>query len=350
MKLKGELEAIGAKASEADPGFYTLFTKQDMVYLIIWVDDILIASKSIKAIDNIKTALMTTFEARDLGEAKMFVGIEIDRNRKERTLKISQRRMALDLVAKYGLEEGRSRTVPLAPSIKLSKDEANPLDTTKYGYSELVGSLLYLTVCTRPDIAQAVGALTRYMSKPAESHWQAIKGVLRYVAGTASFGIVYKPEDSTLSGYADADYAGDIDTRRSTTGYVFILNGGVISWSSRLQATVAVSTAESEYMSAAAAVKEALWLRKLLSDFGKATPTVKIYGDNQAAIKLLKHPIASLRSKHIDVIYHFARERVARGEVKFEYISTDKMVADIMTKALPENKFVTCRDSMSMND
>jgi hypothetical protein len=101
-------------------------------------------------------------------------------------------------------------------------------------------------------------------------------------------------------------------------------------------------------MSAAAAVKEALWLRKLLSDFGKTTPTVNIYGDNQAALKLLKHPIASLRSKHIDVIYHFARERVARGEVKFEYISTDKMVADIMTKALPESKFITFRDSMGM--
>jgi hypothetical protein len=188
------------------------------------------------------------------------------------------------------------------------------------------------------------------MAKPAVSHWQAALTVLRYVAGTANFGIIYKPGDSTLVGYADADYAGDIDTRRSTTGYVYILNGGVISWSSRLQATVAVSTAEAEYMAAAAAVKEALWLRKLLSDFGKGIPTVSIYGDNQAAIKLLKHPIASLRSKHIDVIYHFARERVARGEVTFEYISTDRMVADIMTKALPVNKFITCRDSMGMGD
>jgi hypothetical protein len=280
----------------------------------------------------------------------MFVGIEIERNRKERTLKISQHRMATDLIKKYGLESGRNKNVPLAPSIKFTKDEDNPLDTTKYGYSELIGSLLYLTVCTRPDIAQAVGALTRYMSKPAVSHWHAATGVLRYVAGTASFGIIFKPGDSILEGYADADYAGDIDTRRSTTGYVFLLNGGTISWSSRLQATVAVSTAEAEYMSAAAAVKEALWLRKLLSDFGKTTSTVTIYGDNQAAIKLLKHPIASLRSKHIDVIYHFARERVARGEVKFEYISTDHMVADIMTKALPESKFITCRDNMGMGD
>ena len=188
------------------------------------------------------------------------------------------------------------------------------------------------------------------MANPSEAHWSAAKTVLRYLSCTLDFGVVYsKGSAPELVGYADADFAGDIDTRRSTTGYVFLLNNGVISWSSRLQPTVAASTTEAEYMAAFGGVKEALWLRKLMNDLSVPTKTIKIYGDNQAALKLLKHPIASVRSKHIDVIYHFARERVARNEVVFEGISTDIMVADIMTKALPEHKFAFCRKAMGMD-
>jgi hypothetical protein len=187
------------------------------------------------------------------------------------------------------------------------------------------------------------------MAKPTEEHWPAAKGVLRYLAGTADMGIVYGTDkESTVYGYCDSDFAGDIDTRRSTTGYVFMKNGGVISWSSRLQPTVAASTTEAEYMAAASAVKEALFLRKLTGDFGEPVNEMKILSDNQASIILLKNPISSARSKHIDVIHHFARERVARGEVSFTYISTEKMLADTMTKALPEKKFAFCRDGMGI--
>ena len=186
------------------------------------------------------------------------------------------------------------------------------------------------------------------MSKPTTDNWTTAKGVLKYLAGTVERGINYGPSESELEGYCDADYAGDIDTRRSTTGYVFILNRGIISWSSRLQATVAVSTAEAEYMAAAQAVKEALWLRKLIADIGIPLKTIQMYTDNQAALTLLKNPIASARSKHIDIVYHFARERVARKEVRFEYCPTAVMIADIMTKALAEGKFEKCCNSMGV--
>jgi hypothetical protein len=180
------------------------------------------------------------------------------------------------------------------------------------------------------------------MSAPNKLHWDATKTLLRYVKGTTSYGICFGSGTKGLLGYWDADYAGDLDTRRSTTGYGFVLNGGAISWSSRLQPTVAVSTAEVEYMSVASATKEALWLKKLFVDFGINVSPVQMFCDNQAAIKMIKHPIASMWSKHIDVQHHFVRERCARGEVAFQYCDTGEMVADCMTKALPMVKFQKC--------
>lgn len=171
--------------------------------------------------------------------------------------------------------------------------------------------------------------------------------MLRYLAGTADYGILYGSATG-LEAYCDADYAGDIDSRRSTTGYLFLLNGGAISWSSRLQQTVAASTTEAEYMAAAASIKEALWMRRLLAELGHDPGTILIKADSQSAIKLLKNPIVSMRSKHIDVIYHFARERVARNDVAFVYVRTDHMAADSLTKALPAPKFTFCRTAMGV--
>ncbi|MFN7610158.1 MAG: Ty1/Copia family ribonuclease HI, partial [bacterium] len=187
----------------------------------------------------------------------------------------------------------------MSTSTRLTKGGSKEVDKSTVPYMELVGSLLYLASCTRPDISQAVGALSRYMAHPTEHHWSTAKGVLRYLAGTPELGIVFNASGAASHhGYCDADYAGDIDTRRSTTGYMFLLAGGAISWSSKLQPTVAVSTAEAEYMAAAHAVKEALWLRKVLCAFelGSREP-VPILCDNQAALKLLVNPIVSSRSK-----------------------------------------------------
>ena len=242
--------------------------------------------------------------------------------------------------------KAKPASTPFSTGTKLTKT-GTPLDRWTYNYAQLIGSLMYLSNCTRPDIAQGVGALARYMSNPTTEHWQAAKYMLRYLAGTADFGITFGLRTG-LEAYCDADYAGDIDTRRSTTGYVFILNGGATAWSSRLQQTVAASTTEAEYMAAAAAVKEALWQRKLLSDLHQDHTTITIRADNQSAIKLLKNPVTSMRSKHIDVIYHFARERVTRKEVSFEYIKTEHMVADALTKPLSPSKFVFCRNSMGV--
>ena len=162
-------------------------------------------------------------------------------------------------------------------------------------------------------------------------------------------GITFGAGPPGLQVFCDADHAGDIDTRRSTTGYAFIFNGGAISWASRLQPTVAASTTEAEYIAAATTIKEGLWLRKLFQDLSLDLHTVAICADSQTAIKLLKNPIVSNRSKHIDVVHHFARERVARNEVTFEYISTESMVADALTKPVPATKFNFCRAGMGLS-
>ena len=187
-RLKQELECLGFRASEADPGLYV---GAEGIYLLIYVDDILITALKIDAVGRVKASLLKAFDGRDMGEAGLFLGMSIQRDRANRLLKMSQPRLTADLVAKYGLEASKTRSIPLSLGVKLVRDEGEPLDLEECGYTNLVGSLLYLAVCTRPDIAQAVGALSKYMAAPTTVHWQAAKGVLRYVAGTMDYGITF---------------------------------------------------------------------------------------------------------------------------------------------------------------
>ena len=317
-------------------------TDIDPTYVLAYVDDMLLASKELTEVQMTIEDLAKEFDIKDMGDATVFVGMEIDRDIRAGTLRISQSRMAADIVSKYGLNDSKAKSIPLNPSTKLVKDTGNPLNCNLFGYSELIGSLLYLAVCTRPDLSQAVGALARYSANPMAEHWDGALGVVCYLASTISFGITYtrNHDEQLVVGYCDADFAGDLDTRRSATGYVFLMAGGAISWSSRMQPTVAASTTEAEYMAAANATKEGLWIRKLLTDFDKPLEPIVILSDNQAAISLLKNPITSMRSKHINEIHHLARERVARGEVIFMYVNSADNVADMLTKPLLEGKFV----------
>jgi hypothetical protein len=344
--LKTQLGIMGFMESTADPALFTKTTGPP-VYLLTYVDDILIITGSTTELATTKTKIMAAFAARDLGPATYFLGMSITRDQDTKTIKLSQPLHITNLLSKFNMTNAVSMKTPSSPAIKLTAD-GQPLNTKTNPYSTLVGSLMYLASCTRPDIAQAVGALARYMSSPTQDHWTAAKHVLRYLAGTTTHGITFGSSQPTLLVYCDANYAGDIDTRRSTTGYVFILNGGAINWTSRLQATVAVSTTEAEYIAAAATVKEALWVRKLLQDLKLDINTITIMADSQSAITLLKNPVLSVRSKHIDVAHHLARERVARKEVDFKFIPTASMVADSLTKPVPASKAKFCSTAMGI--
>ncbi len=217
-------------------------------------------------------------------------------------------------------------------------------------YKELVGSLFYAAACTRPDIAQAVGAVSRFMSNPGPTHWTAAKRILRYLRGTESKGIIFRKSQTSnegLLGYVDADWGGDLDKRKSTTGYVFFYHGGPVSWMSKLQSTVATSSTHAEYIALFSAAQEAVYLimRGLLRDCNiHLTAPTKILEGNQGAIALVHNPVhLHARSKHIAVKYHFTRECQEDGEIKVEYCPTEEMIADCLTKPLGTIKMERCR-------
>ena len=312
--------------------------------MLVYVDDILVVGRDLSRVQEVKQQMKAAFTIADMGEVEWFLGIRIQRDRAKGVIRISQKTMAEDILARFNMNEAKPFPVPI-------KRGAAPCvggDVVDVPYGELVGSLMYLMVCTRPDLAYAVGVLARYMQTPTAEHWTLAKGVLRYLKGTTDLGLEYRKGSATVVGFGDADYGGDLDTRRSTTGFVFLMADGAVSWSSRRQRTVAVSTAEAEYQAAAAATKEGLWLKQLMQDLGQPVFTVPIRSDNQAALTLVADPVIGERSKHIDIIHHFVRERVQMGEVSFSYISTTEMVADALTKAVEEHKFVWCRKAMGM--
>ena len=286
--MKKELENIGFSESGAKPGLFIYQDKTDVTYLLVYVDDILVAVKKTSSVEWAKSKIQGVFKARDLGEAQSYLGMLIERNRAKQILKLSQERMKTELLSKYQHLDAKPRAVPLTISTKLTKEDGDLLNKDQYGYNQLVGSLMYLAVCTQPGIAQTVGALAKCTTRPTTVHWTVALG-LRYLAGTKNYGINFGKGscNQELMSYCDSDYAGDLDTRRSTTGYVFIIDVGAVSWSSRRQQTVAASTTEAEYMAAAAATKAALWLRKLLYDLRRPVNIFRIKEESRQTIKEL---------------------------------------------------------------
>ena len=319
MKLDKELQGIGASRTLADPCLYKWnHPVHGRVFILVYVDDLIIAGDTLKGVQAVKDQVAAKFEVRDMEEVKDFIGIKVMRNREAKTITLSYPGHTAALFASFGMAASTPNKTPMASGTSLTKTgEALLLEGNRY--AELVGSLLYLSTMTRLDIAVAVGVLSRFMSCPEQGHMRAAKGVLRYLRGTVRLGVVYGATEP-LQGFVDADWAGDIDSRRSTTGFVFTFNGGPVSWASKRQSTVATSTAEAEYVAAAMATKEALWLRKLLSTLGVDGGAVPMGEDNQSCLALVNNPEATGRTKHVAVAYHMVRDYQARGEVALYFL------------------------------
>ena len=342
---------IGMKYTKASYDHCVYFRKlQDgsFIYLLLYVDDMLIASRCSKEIENLKSQLNMEFEMKDLGEAKKILGMEIDRDRKLGRLRLTQSQYLKKVLTQFGMnEKSKPVSTPLAPHFKLSasmspKDEAEREYMARVPYANTVGSLMYAMVCTRPDIAHAVGIVSRYMHNPGKEHWQAVKWILRYILNTVDVGLTFQQDGQLIVGYCDSDYASDLDKRRSTTGYVFTLAKALMSWKSTLQSTVALSTTEAEYMAVTEAVKEAIWLQGLLGELGVQQMHIKVHCDSQSAIHLAKNQVYHARTKHIDVRYHFVREVLEEGGVEIQKIHTTENPADMLTKTVPVVKLHHC--------
>jgi transposase InsO family protein len=344
-RLSKDLGEVGFNPVAADRGLFVRHGKTETVYILIYVDDLLVIGPK-NGTQQTVDFLLATYDCHDLGNASSYLGLQITRDRARRSIFINQQPNARDLVARYNMTECKTRSTPLH-DIKLVKGDSPPLDDSSK-FARLIGELSYLAVCTRPDLSKSVNSLAQYLNCPTIAHWQAALGIVRYLAGTTDLGIHYERSDIPLHGHCDSDFAGDLDTRRSTSAFTFKMHGGAISWGSIKQKTVAASTVEAEFMAISAAVKEALWMQKLMRCLGKEVRPLQIYCDSQGAIALAKGEAISARSKHIAVHYFFSRDRITSGEISLSYLRTNEMPADVLTKALPNPMHNNCLKLMGM--
>uniref|UniRef100_A0A2N9J7Q6 Reverse transcriptase Ty1/copia-type domain-containing protein n=1 Tax=Fagus sylvatica TaxID=28930 RepID=A0A2N9J7Q6_FAGSY len=260
------------------------------------------------------------------------------------------------VLEKFSMLDAKPVSTPLANHFRLSgsqcpKNEEEIENMSKVPYASAVGCLMYAMVCTRPDLAHAVSTVSRYMANPEREHWNAVKWIFRYLKGTAKHGILFsrQPGTNSVVGYVDADYAGEVDDRRSTTGYVFTLSGGPICWKSTLQSIVAMSTIEVEYMAVAEAAKEALWLKGLVKELGLNQGGVQMHCDSQSAIYLAKNQVCHAKMKHIDVRFHKIRELIVTEDIVLEKVHTSENAADMLTKPVSTAKFKHCLDLVNVS-
>ena len=346
LTLHAWLTNYGFAQSTADPCIYVL--KDDHRHLIIsvYVDDLLLASPILSHLDDLKSAFKKDFPIKDLGEASWLLGTAIDR--KDDAIILHQSQYIENMLYRFGLQDCTPSLTPMTTDFSLYPRE----DPTQVSpeldkdhrelYRRIIGSLHYAAWCTRPDIATAVSILSRVQKAPTESHLNAAKRVLKYLKHTAHVGISFstKSASSDLIGHADADWGTNKKTRRSTTGWCFHYRGCLISWRSKLQTTVALSTCEAEYISLCDAVKEAIYLRHLLSDLGfpigEPTP---IFEDNSACIATTSTHFTTERTKHIELKYHYTREQILAKTVCTKKVSTQAQLADMFTKILPGPAF-----------
>ncbi|GJX83280.1 putative RNA-directed DNA polymerase [Tanacetum coccineum] len=327
--------------------FFQKFGDDDFIILLLYVDDMLIVGKNIGRIAQLKRDLSKSFSMKDLGPAKQIIGIRIFRDRGAKKLHISQEQYIEKVLCRFNMDKAKVVSSPLTTNFKLtdkdcpsSKKNIEKMD--RVPYASAVGSLMYAMVCTRPDLAHAVGVVSRFLSNPGKKHWEAVKWIFRYLRGTSKLGITFGNGKPMLVGFTDSDMAGNKDNMKSTSGYLMTFAGGAVSWQSRLQKCVALSTTEAEYMAATEACKELLWLKRFLQELGFKQQRYAVLCDNQSAIHLAKNSMFHKRTKHIDIRYHWIRDAIEDGMFELNKVHTDDNASDMLTKAVAREKLKVC--------
>ncbi|GKV07267.1 hypothetical protein SLEP1_g19063 [Rubroshorea leprosula] len=298
-------------------------------------------------IEDFKRSMMHEFEMTDLGLMSYFLGIEV--MQREDGIFICQKRYASELLRRFHMHNCNPARTPVEVGTKLFK-EGYDVRVNPTFFKQLVGSLRYLT-CTRPDISYGVGLISKFMEFPRQSHLQVAKRIMRYLKGTFDHGLFYSSSSNcALVGYSDSDWGGDLDDRKSTTGYCFNFGSTACSWSSKKQSIVALSTCEVEYVAVASSACQAIWLQSLKNQVRvPIEEPMKIFVDNISAINLAKNPVQHGRSKHIDIRFHYSRDLIDKRVIELKYYKSENQVADILTKPLKYEAFVKLKSMMGIS-
>ena len=311
---------LGFVEAKTDTSLFVYHQGTDTAYLLLYVDDIVLTASSPQLLRRVISALQQEFSMKDLGELHHFLGMHVQRS--GAGLQLSQRQYMMDILERAGMSDCKLCATPVDTNPKLSADGGVPVaDPTDF--RSLAGALQYLTF-TRPDIAYAVQQVCLHMHDPREPHLAALKRILRYIRGTLHLGLLLRPSrQADLVVYSDADWAGCPDTRKSTSGYAVFLGDNLISWSSKRQTAVSRSSAEAEYRAVANAVAEVSWLRQLLVELHvPLSKAALVYCDNISTVYMPANPVQHQRTKHVEIVLHFIRERVATGAVRVLHVPT----------------------------
>ena len=332
--------------NEDEPCVYKKVSGSAIVFLVLYVDDILLIGNDIPTLQSVKSWLGKCFSMKDLGEAAYILGIKIYRDRSQRLLGLSESGYIDKVLKRFSMQDSKRGFLPMSHGIKLSKsqcpttkDERECMD--KIPYASTIGSIMYAMLCSRPDVSYALSMTSRFQSDPSECHWIAVKNSLKYLRRTKDIVLIYGGQEGELviSGYTDAGFQYDLDDFRSQSIFVFCLNGGAASWRSSKQEIVVDSTTEAEYIAASNAAKEAVLIKNFIFKLGvvpSITNPVDVYCDNNGAIAQAKEPRSHPQSKHILRHFHLIREIIERGDVKIFRVHTDDNVVDPLTKPFPQ--------------
>ena len=351
-ELDGKLKVHEYERLFADPCAYIRRDAGNFGILTVWVDDSLLFASSDSTMDHMKDTLRSEWEVTDLGEPSKIVGIEITRS--DDSISISQTRYIENVLRKEEMNDANPIRMPMDPHIQLMPNPDDNEPNRSNSFAKLLGCLQFIANSTGPDISYAVNRLAAYTANPGLQHHGAIKRILRYLAGTKTLGITYRKSqdgtelDNLFHGYADAAYA-NTDDLKSTTGYVFLAAGGAITWKSKKQSVIALSSTEAEYVALSEAGREATWLRNLYGELGfpQQSATV-IKGDNDGSVVLTYNPQFHQRSKHIAIRHHWVRNLVADKVLSIANCHDPEQTADVLTKALPSPKHSRHREEMGI--
>ena len=347
-KIDSALKEVGMHPTNGDPCVYVDRSRDEVTYLLLYVDDILIASRNPARVNEIKSFLSSRFDVKDIGKVSYCLGIEVEQTLGKITL--SQRGFVRRILERFGMTDCKPVGTPMALGGKL-EEALNTIKTESFPYREIIGALMYLSVGTRPDIAHAVNYLSQFNNNHDDRHWKAAKRILRYLKGTIDKGLVYQQDDAGLVGMADADWGNSEMDRKSYTGYAFIMSGGAVSWCSRKQRTVAQSSTEAEYMCLSEAAKEAIFCISFVKELGcPELANITLFNDNQSAGKLARNPVFHSRTKHIDIKCHFIRDAIKDYPIQLEYLPTEEMTADVLTTPLSIAKHEKCTVGLGLHN